>query len=460
MRDYFLFVIVVGLVPFILMRPWLGVLAWFWVGLMAPHGLTWGFMRTFPLAMIFGLVTLIALFFAKERRPLPNTSEIVPHVFRRLRDDDQRLPSTRRRGVLVAFMKILLITSLHRCSQSAHSAAAAGCHLLAGVLWLQGRTVRSAPAVITWCWAAGSFSAIPIGLAMIMVLPLVLVSARLFHQRWADIGVPLAQRFSRPIGWGFYAAFWLSCLAILATHSRGALLGLLAIVPFLFLRMRGKLEMAGVAFLGIVVVGVTAPEGLVDRWKTIENYEQDTSAMQRIQAWGVSWNMALERPLTGMGFRNAGMGYDWWIRYAEFEGTWDHVLSPHSIYFGLLGQHGFGGLLVFLLLIGSTLLTLNRIRKTAKQRPHQIWLSEYAWALQVGMFGYLVAGAFLDVAYFSLLYAFIALAIIMRRELDESATAPQAEAAGVSAPKAAVTGSRLRFPDFVAPAPVRQDERR
>lgn len=468
MRDYFLFVIVVGLVPFILMRPWLGVLAWFWVGLMAPHGLTWGFMRTFPLAMIFGLVTLIALFFAKERRPLPNTSEIVlMFAFVAYVTMTSALAvNSEAWGFWWHFMKILLITFVTpvlifgqqrilllllvvTCSLAFYgfkgglfAISTGGNHMVLGPpgSYLAGNTY--------------------IGLAMIMVLPLVLVSARLFHQRWADIGVPLAQRFSRPIGWGFYAAFWLSCLAILATHSRGALLGLLAIVPFLFLRMRGKLVMAGVAFLGIVVVGVTAPESLVDRWKTIENYEQDTSAMQRIQAWGVSWNMALERPLTGMGFRNAGMGYDWWIRYAEFEGTWDHVLSPHSIYFGLLGQHGFGGLLVFLLLIGSTLLTLNRIRKTAKQRPHQIWLSEYAWALQVGMFGYLVAGAFLDVAYFSLLYAFIALAIIMRRELDESATAPQAEAAGVSAPKAAVTGSRLRFPDFVAPAPVRQDERR
>lgn len=470
MRDYFLLVIVIGLVPVILKRPWIGVLAWFWVGLMAPHGLTWGFMRTFPLAMIFGLATLVALFFAKERRPLPSTSEIVlMFVFVAYVTMTSALAiNPDAWGFWWHFMKILLIT------------------FVTPVLIFGQRRILLLLLVITLSLAfygfKGGLFAIStggnymvlgppgsylagntyIGLAMIMVLPLVLVSARLFYNRWAEIGVPLLERFSRPIGWALYATFWLSCLAILATQSRGALLGLLAIVPFLYLRMRGKLVMAGLAFLAVVVVGVTAPDRLVERWKTIENYEQDTSAMQRIQSWGANWNMALERPLTGMGFRNAGMGYDWWIGYAEFEGTWDHVLSPHSIYFGLLGQHGFGGLLVFLLLIGSTLLTLNRIRKTAKQRPGQIWLSEYAWALQVAIFGYLIAGAFLDVAYFSLLYAFIALAIVMRRELDE-APATQAGQLVVAEPPAwpgAPAGNRLRFPDFVAPAPVRQDEGR
>ena len=467
MRDYLLFAIVIGLVPIILMRPWTGILAWFWVGLMAPQGLTWGFMQTFPLAMVIGLVTIASLALAKDRRALPNTSEMVlmfvwvayvtmTSVF---------AVNPNAWGFWWHLMKILLITfitpvlifgqqrivllllvitfslAFYGFKGGLFAISTGGSHMVLGPSgsYLAGNTY--------------------IGLAMIMVLPLVLVTARLFYREWADIGLPLIRRFYKPIGLGIYGIFWLTAIAILATYSRGALLGLLAIAPFLFLRMRRKLLMIALAFVAVGVVGVAAPERLTERWKTIETYTEDTSAMQRIQAWGVSWNMALERPLTGMGFRNAGMGYDWWIGYAEFEGTWEHVLSPHSIYFSVLGHHGFGGLLVFLLLIGSTMLTLNRIRRMARDRPGQDWLSEYAWALQVGLFGYLVAGAFLDVAYFNLLYAFIALTVIMRRQLDEvQDTAAEGSRPGDDARKDGIV--RPRFPGFVATAPAGDGDRR
>ena len=258
-----------------------------------------------------------------------------------------------------------------------------------------------------------------IGLALIMVLPMLLVSARLFHRGWVDIGWPLHAAWYKPIGLGFYAAFWLTSIAILATYSRGAFLGLLVIAPFLFLRMKRKWLLVGLALIAVGVVGVAPPERLAERWSTIKTFEEDTSSMQRIQAWGVNWNMAVERPLVGMGMRNTAMGYPWWISYANFEGSWNHALSPHSIYFQILGQHGFLGLAVFLVLIGFTYLTLGRIKRSAATLPGREWLSEYAWALQVGLIGFMAAGAFLDVAYFNLLYAFVALAIIMRRELDE-----------------------------------------
>jgi hypothetical protein len=70
------------------------------------------------------------------------------------------------------------------------------------------------------------------------------------------------------------------------------------------------------------------------------------------------------------------------------------------------------------------------------------------------LIGYLVAGTFLDVAYFSLLYAFVALAVVMRRELDESASEKQAsEMLREQTRQASVSGPR--FPDFV-PSPAKR----
>ncbi|MBK5930581.1 putative O-glycosylation ligase, exosortase A system-associated [Halochromatium salexigens] len=461
MRDILLFVIVVGLVPVILMRPWIGILAWFWSGLMTPHFLTWGFMRTFPIAIVFGGATLAGLMMTKDRRGMPFTREMMMMwmlvAYTAMTSYFAVYPSAW--SFWQHLMKILLITfitpilvhgqrriialllvitfsiAFYGFKGGLFAISTGGAHMVLGAKgsYLSGNTY--------------------IGIAMIMVLPLVLVSARLFHYQWEDFGSELVRRFSTKIGLILYGVFWLTAIAILATYSRGALLGLLAIAPFLFIRMKRKGLMIALAFLGITVLGVTVPDRLMARWGTIETYEEDTSAMQRVQAWGVSWNMALERPIRGMGFRFTYMDYDWWITYANFEGTWEHVLSPHSIYFSLLGQHGFGGLVVFMTLVGFTFLTLNRIRRHAVRETGQIWLSEYAWAMQMGLIGYLVAGTFLDVAYFSLFYAFVALAIIMRRELEEAPRANetiQADKHSVNEPaQKPESATGPRFPDFV-----------
>lgn len=453
MRDYLLFVIIIGLVPIILMRPWVGILAWFWVGLMAPHSLTWGFMRSFPVAMIIAVTTLVALLTARDKRPLPK-SRLMTLLFlwvAWITVTTAFAVNPNAWGFWVHFMKIILITfvapllifgpgriiplllvitgslAFYGFKGGLFAVSTGGSHMVLGPngSYLEGNTF--------------------IGLAMIMVLPAILVSARFFYRRWVEFDWKILQRHSRLLGLAGYGVFWLTVIAILATYSRGALLGLLAIAPFLFWRMQRKGLLIALAVIIFGVIGVTAPERLLERWSTIESYEQDRSAMQRIQAWGVNWNMALDSPLVGKGFRNGGMGYDWWIQYANFEGDWTHVLSPHSIYFSVLGQHGFVGLGIYLGLIGATLLALNRIRREARERTDRVWLSEYAWALQLGILGYLVSGAFLDVAYFDLLYAFIALAVVMQRELEQGA-----EQAGISPDDRRARGvPRPRFRDFV-----------
>jgi probable O-glycosylation ligase (exosortase A-associated) len=461
MRDLLLFVIVIGLVPIILMRPWIGILAWFWSGLMTPHLLTWGFMKAFPIAVVFGGATLAGLVMAKDRRSMPFSREMIMMwvlvaytamtSFFAVYDGAWDFWLHLMKILLITFITPMLVYGQHRIillllvitlsiafygfKGGLFAISTGGSHMVLGPAgsYLSGNTY--------------------IGIAMIMVLPLVLTSARMFYYRWEDFGSELIHRFSDKIGLFFYGVFWLTAVAILVTYSRGALLGILAIAPFMFIRMRRKWLMVGLAVIGVTVLGVTVPDRLMAQWETIETYEEDTSAMQRVQAWGVSWNMAKERPIRGMGFRFTYMDYDWWISYANFEGKWRHVLSPHSIYFSLLGQHGFGGLAVFMTLVGFTFFTLNRIRRQAVRETGQRWLSEYAWAMQIGLIGYLVAGTFLDVAYFSLFYAFVALAIIMRRELEEAPRAiedTQAEQHAVTAPeqkRRSATGPR--FPDFV-----------
>src|SRR6266545_2934103 len=72
-RDVVLLIVLVGLVPISLFRPWIGILAWYWIAFMVPHGLTWGFARTLPIAMLIGGATLLGWLFTKDRKPIPRT---------------------------------------------------------------------------------------------------------------------------------------------------------------------------------------------------------------------------------------------------------------------------------------------------------------------------------------------------------------------------------------------------
>ena len=43
MRDLLIVLIVFGSLPLILVRPQIGILMWFWLGMMNPHRLAWGY---------------------------------------------------------------------------------------------------------------------------------------------------------------------------------------------------------------------------------------------------------------------------------------------------------------------------------------------------------------------------------------------------------------------------------
>ena len=71
MRDLALTIVIFGLLPFCIMRPWIGVLTWHWLGIMNPHKLAFGFAAGFPFAMLVGAATLLGLLMTRERKAIP-----------------------------------------------------------------------------------------------------------------------------------------------------------------------------------------------------------------------------------------------------------------------------------------------------------------------------------------------------------------------------------------------------
>ncbi len=429
LRDIVFGIILIGSLPVILYRPWIGPLMWYWVGFFNPHQQAWGFFAGAQVALPVAFATLAATVYTREKRFPPMTREmwiifllvilftVNTFAFAWLPDDAFSLWDQRMRIILMTVITVVLVWGRQRVM-----ALLAMITLSIGFFGYKGGpyTISSGFGGMV-LGPPGTFIGgnTDIGLALVMILPLTLILARQVYQGRFEIPmrIPGWDRFHRLAGLALYGGFWMTLISIVGTQSRGAWVGLACIWPFIFWRLRFKWAMIGAAVLAIGVAGVTVPDRIAHEWETLVEWEDDGSALGRLHAWDVAWNIAVEHPLTGAGFGAQRIDVHLWQAYSsDGQGS---PLAQHSIYFQMLAENGFLGLGLFLALIGLTLLTLNRLRREAAQHPDTLWISEWSWALAIGLIGYCVSGAFLSLAYFNLMYAFIALAIILRRELED-----------------------------------------
>jgi probable O-glycosylation ligase (exosortase A-associated) len=169
------------------------------------------------------------------------------------------------------------------------------------------------------------------------------------------------------------------------------------------------------------------PQQWYDRMATIKNYETDDSAVGRINSWKMAFNMAKSRPLGG-GF-DSFQAYSF-VLYAPDP---DDVHASHSIYFEVLGEHGFVGLGLFLMLGLMTWRTASWVIARARRDREKRWLGDLAAMIQVSLVGYASAGAFLGLAYFDFYYMLIALVVLCKTVLLSGTVSRVAEAAAGAA---------------------------
>ncbi len=167
----------------------------------------------------------------------------------------------------------------------------------------------------------------------------------------------------------------------------------------------------------IILVGVIAAMSLPEHWfsrmNTITNYEQDGSAMGRINAWWMAWNLARENFFGG--------GFDIYNAFAFSLYAPDplSIHAAHSIYFQVLGEHGFIGLALFLLMWVLVWRKANGLRKDFRNSAELKWVSDLGAMCQVSLVGYAVGGAFLSLAYFDLPYNVLIIVVLAHRLFSE-----------------------------------------
>jgi O-antigen ligase len=142
---------------------------------------------------------------------------------------------------------------------------------------------------------------------------------------------------------------------------------------------------------------------------TIQGYQSDSSAKVRIAEWTWTWNYAQEHPLGG-GF-GAYRGNKIEVRTVAVQGEGgnqtvtarteiDQGRAYHSAYFEMLGEQGFPGLFLFLLIHILGLVRMEVIRRRyRKAEGDQAWIAPLATALQHFQIVYLVGASFVAIAY-------------------------------------------------------------
>jgi probable O-glycosylation ligase (exosortase A-associated) len=416
--DMLLTLLIVATLPVCALRPWIGMLVFAWLGYMNPHRLLDGFAYSMPYAKMVAVATLAGLLFTRERSPLPRTREIYlvaalwvmfvcSTVFAALQPEVARVK-------LAEISKILVMTGativLFQDRRKLHVlllviALSVGYYGVTGALWsvYTGFAERLYGPPMS---ALGDNNAL--GFTLTMVLPIMVLVRRQASHPW--------------IRGGLLAVFGLSIVALFATYSRGALIGLCLSMPLTLALSWRKDVPVLVATAAACLVIYAAPRQWVERMQTITPtaYRTDSSGSKRMKSWYVAFRLALDHPILGAGFRP--FEPDVYEKYMP--GYWDNH-DAHNHYLQVFAEHGFPGLLLFLALLVSLFLTLLRTVRATRGDPERQWISEAAQFTGVSLVAYVVGGVFLNMPYFDLFYQLVAVVVI----LQQAAQAPGSEIA-------------------------------
>ena len=414
MRDLLVTLLVFGSLPFIFKRPPFGVVMWIWISVMNPHSQGWGFARSFPFAAVIAAAIVAAMFLHKDK---------------------YRLPAHPVTWVFLAFMGWMSVTSLFSIhGVDVVTAQWIKVYKIFGMTAVVMMLVRTRQEIEWLVWtvvvslgfygvkggiftlrSGGNFRVWgpegtfidgnnEVALALVIVIPLMYYLIGNVRPRWAKGAL--------------VASILLCALASLGSYSRGAALAIVAMTTVLWLKSRNKLPLGVLLAMAVPLMVLLMPSQWHERIDTINTYQEDTSAMGRINAWRMALNLANDRPLGG-GFEI----YDG-VVFARYAPIPADVHAAHSIYFQVLGEHGWVGLALYLTLGVMTWRSGSAIVRQAKGVPELDWALRLATMLQVSLVGFAVGGAFLSLAYFDVPYLIMA-AMVATRILVARQAAPQ-----------------------------------
>lgn len=404
MRDFVVLALVAMGTVGALRHPWIGIMLWTWISMMNPHRFGYGIAYDAPVAAVAAGVTVLALLTTRDEKasPFKGPPVAVFAVFAfwitlsylfgmDISDDYAQWVKVMKVFFMIFLALVVLHTKKHVIALvwvAAGSLAILGAK--GGVFTvLSGGSYRVYGPPGTFIEDNNEFA-----VALIMTIPLL----RFLQMQVVSV-------------WGkrlLLAAMLLCAVSAMGSHSRGALLGISAMAIMFWWRGDRKVRNGVLMACFAALLLVFMPEEWFIRMETMENYSEDKSSMGRISAWWTAWNLARDYPF-GVGFN--AVRPELFAKYSPYP---DLIQAAHSIYFQILGHHGFIGLLLFLLFYGLTWSSAGWLRKHSPKIPEAQWCVDLGNMCQACLLGYFVGGAFLSLAYFDLPYNVMVMVVLAR----------------------------------------------
>lgn len=410
MRDLLIITLVVLASLAALRRPWVGILAWTWLSIMNPHRYAFGLAYDAPLAAMVAVTTLLGALFTRDKHspfggpPVKWFTVFVLWItISWLAGLDREADYPQWNKVMKIDFMILVALALVNTRRQIMLLAwvvVASLALLGvkGGLFtiLTGGSYRVWGPPDSFIYDNNEFA-----LAMVMTVPLLRFLQLQMDGKWIRNAMSLAMAL---------------CIAsALGSYSRGGMLAALSMALYFWWRSKNKLMPAILMVLVGAALLAFMPEQWAERMSSVQSYEQDRSAMGRISAWWNAWNLAFHYPF-GVGFNAARPEL-----FARFSPYPEFVHAAHSIYFQVLGNHGFVGLFIFIGIWVSTWRSASWLIKHGVEHADTRWCTDLGTMSQVCLLAFGVGGAFLSLSYFDLPYNVMVLVVATRLWLQRKA---------------------------------------
>jgi probable O-glycosylation ligase (exosortase A-associated) len=390
LRSLTLSGLICTLLAIAVVRPFVGVMVWSWISFMNPHREVYGFASTMPWAMLTFLVTVVGCFVAREpKRPAVNAVTVPLVLF----------------GAWVTLTSLVGIGPPEPMWQMWDKVikVIAGLLLTAAML-----TDRRRIDALVWLMVislgfygvkGGLFTLLTGGGHIVLGPPDTMIADRNHLAVALLVTLPLMnylrmQARHRIVRQGLVFAMATTLFSVIGSQSRGALVGLVATAGVFWLRSRGKIVSGVAIVIGIVLAIAFMPDSWIERMETMRTYQEDQSAMGRVNIWLAAIALGRARPLTGGGFQAI---YNQGIVDMVYPGI--RARATHSIWLEVLADHGFPGLLIWLAVLAGGVWYAFRMVRLAKDRPELQWAGDLGRMGQVSAVAYMSGGTFLSLSY-------------------------------------------------------------
>lgn len=407
-----------------LRRPFLWVLAYLYIDILAPQKISWGFLSAVPISLIAFILAFMGWLLLDDKRDsrfsLRQGLILVLLVYCGLTTMFADFPESAatkwawvwKALVFAIFLPLTLRTRLRIEAAALVMVLTIGSIIIGGAIKTLGGGGGYGALRLFVNDNTGLYEGSIISAVSVATIPLVLWLMKhgtLFPSDWRVKLYGAAQIFA-------------SLLIPIGTQARTGLLciGLLAILMlrnvkrrFLYLAAMGMAVLIAIPFL---------PASYTARMNTIENHEADRSASTRLAVWQWTLDYVGDHPFGG-GFdaylgnkvrielrKESGDGNNTAVEVGEAH---DQARAYHSSYFEMLGEQGWPGLLLWLWLMLSGLWQMERIRSRWKRRtgPGETWQAPLANALQQSLIIYMAGSLFVGIAFQPFCYMLIGLQI-------------------------------------------------